>query len=159
MAEGEGFEPSIPITRDKRLAGARTRPLCDPSGGLHSISRLATPQQGVRHRRRLCVEWKVNPLRWLVRRLISDDDAPADDDPVLLAEPDGEMVAGMWQGILEQRGINSMIKNVNGIAHLRGGVPMFEMYVRHGDLAEARELLGLDTNGARVAERSDEIED
>lgn len=31
MAEGEGFEPSIPVTRDKRLAGARTRPLCDPS--------------------------------------------------------------------------------------------------------------------------------
>lgn len=33
MAEGEGFEPSIPVTRDKRLAGARTRPLCDPSRG------------------------------------------------------------------------------------------------------------------------------
>ena len=32
MAEGEGFEPSIPVSRDKRLAGARTRPLCDPSG-------------------------------------------------------------------------------------------------------------------------------
>ncbi len=32
MAEGEGFEPSIPVAQDKRLAGARTRPLCDPSG-------------------------------------------------------------------------------------------------------------------------------
>src|SRR4051812_43476137 len=31
MAEGEGFEPSIPVSQNKRLAGARTRPLCDPS--------------------------------------------------------------------------------------------------------------------------------
>ncbi len=31
LAEGEGFEPSTPIIRGKRLAGARTRPLCDPS--------------------------------------------------------------------------------------------------------------------------------
>ena len=30
VAEGVGFEPTIP-RRDKRLAGARTRPLCDPS--------------------------------------------------------------------------------------------------------------------------------
>ena len=31
MAEGEGFEPSTPVTQGKHLAGARTRPLCDPS--------------------------------------------------------------------------------------------------------------------------------
>ena len=31
MAEGVGFEPTIPVSQDKRLAGARTRPLCDPS--------------------------------------------------------------------------------------------------------------------------------
>lgn len=31
MAEGMGFEPMTPISRGKRLAGARTRPLCDPS--------------------------------------------------------------------------------------------------------------------------------
>ena len=31
LAEGVGFEPTIPISQDKRLAGARTRPLCDPS--------------------------------------------------------------------------------------------------------------------------------
>jgi hypothetical protein len=33
MAEGEGFEPSTPVTQGKHLAGARTRPLCDPSPG------------------------------------------------------------------------------------------------------------------------------
>ena len=37
MAEGEGFEPSTPITRSKRLAGARTRPLCDPSASCDLI--------------------------------------------------------------------------------------------------------------------------
>jgi hypothetical protein len=31
MAEGEGFEPSTPVSQGKRLAGARTSPLCDPS--------------------------------------------------------------------------------------------------------------------------------
>ncbi len=31
MAEGEGFEPSTPVSQGKHLAGARTRPLCDPS--------------------------------------------------------------------------------------------------------------------------------
>jgi hypothetical protein len=31
LAEGQGFEPWIPVTRDNRLAGGRTRPLCDPS--------------------------------------------------------------------------------------------------------------------------------
>ena len=29
--EGVGFEPTTPLTQGKRLAGARTRPLCDPS--------------------------------------------------------------------------------------------------------------------------------
>ena len=31
MAEGMGFEPMRGISSPKRLAGARTRPLCDPS--------------------------------------------------------------------------------------------------------------------------------
>ena len=26
-----GFEPTTPLSQGKRLAGARTRPLCDPS--------------------------------------------------------------------------------------------------------------------------------
>ena len=29
-----GFEPTTPISQGKRLAGARTRPLCDPSAVL-----------------------------------------------------------------------------------------------------------------------------
>ena len=31
MAEGVGFEPTTPMTQGTRLAGGRTRPLCDPS--------------------------------------------------------------------------------------------------------------------------------
>ena len=31
LAEGMGFEPMTPISQSKHLAGARTRPLCDPS--------------------------------------------------------------------------------------------------------------------------------
>ena len=38
MAEGEGFEPSTPVSQGKRLAGARTRPLCDPSCPIASIT-------------------------------------------------------------------------------------------------------------------------
>ena len=33
MAEGPGFEPGTPISQGNRLAGGRTRPLCDPSIG------------------------------------------------------------------------------------------------------------------------------
>ena len=36
MAEGVGFEPTTPISQGNRLAGGRTRPLCDPS--------IVTPQ-------------------------------------------------------------------------------------------------------------------
>ncbi len=35
MAEGVGFEPTTPVSQSKRLAGARTRPLCDPSRKPH----------------------------------------------------------------------------------------------------------------------------
>ena len=31
LAEGVGFEPTTEVSPGKRLAGARTRPLCDPS--------------------------------------------------------------------------------------------------------------------------------
>ena len=33
VAEGVGFEPTTPISQGNRLAGGRTRPLCDPSIG------------------------------------------------------------------------------------------------------------------------------
>ena len=39
VAEGMGFEPMNPLSRVKRLAGARTRPLCDPSLPFPMISK------------------------------------------------------------------------------------------------------------------------
>jgi hypothetical protein len=34
-----GFEPMFPVSQEKRLAGARTRPLCDPSSAYTKYSR------------------------------------------------------------------------------------------------------------------------
>ena len=33
-----GFEPMSPLSQAKRLAGARTRPLCDPSLAAYMLS-------------------------------------------------------------------------------------------------------------------------
>ncbi len=38
VAEGMGFEPMSPFSQAKRLAGARTRPLCDPSPTNYMLS-------------------------------------------------------------------------------------------------------------------------
>lgn len=88
----------------------------------------------------------MNPLRWLWRVLMEDDDSPPEPDQlVLLAEPDGEAVAGLWEGMLAHNGIGCVVKNVSGIAHLRSNaIPMFEVHVLYRDLSRARELLGLD---------------
>ena len=46
-----GFEPTTPIARSKRLAGARTRPLCDPSTGRYIMPYTATVDKtSTRHR-------------------------------------------------------------------------------------------------------------
>ncbi len=88
----------------------------------------------------------MNPFRWLWRVLLEDDDSPPEPGQVvLLGEPDGEAVAGLWQGILEDKGIRCVVKNVNGIAHLRSNaISMFEVHVLYRDLGRARELLGLE---------------
>ncbi len=69
----------------------------------------------------------MNPLRWLWRQMFEDDDSPpAPDQLVLLGEPDGEIVAGFWEGMLKDKGIRCVVKNVNSIAHLRSNaIPMF----------------------------------
>ena len=42
-AEGMGFEPMSPFTQAKRLAGARTRPLCDPSPYSYMLTNGSKP--------------------------------------------------------------------------------------------------------------------
>ena len=91
----------------------------------------------------------MNPLRWLWRQMFEDEEVrePAPDEVVCLAEVEGEGTAEMWCGMLEQRGIHSMAKNVSAIAYMRHGSP-WEVHVLYRDLARARELLGLDGEGA-----------
>ena len=38
-----GFEPMSPLSQAKRLAGARTRPLCDPSLATYMLSNVLKP--------------------------------------------------------------------------------------------------------------------
>ena len=87
----------------------------------------------------------MNALRWLWRQVFEDDDSrePAPDEIVCLAEVEGEGTAEMWCGMLKQRGIHSMAKNMSALAHWRLGSP-WEVHVLYRDLARARELLGLD---------------
>jgi hypothetical protein len=86
----------------------------------------------------------VNPLRWLKRVLLADGEPrePRDHEIVLLSEVDGEGTAELWRGMLEQRGIHSIAKNLRAIAYTRHGSP-WAVYVQYGDLSKARELLGL----------------
>lgn len=64
-----------------------------------------------------------DPLRWLWREMLEDDDPrePAPDEIVCVAEVEGEGTAEMWCGMLEQRGIHSMAKNVSTLAPWRLG--------------------------------------
>ena len=85
----------------------------------------------------------MNPLGWLRRVLLEDGPGrePRPDEIVVLAEVDGEGTAELWRGILEQRGIHSMAKNLGAIAYTRHGSP-WAVYVMYRDLTRARELLG-----------------
>jgi hypothetical protein len=87
----------------------------------------------------------VNPFRWLWRVLFVDEEprAPTPEEIVELGHVDGEGAAELWRDILEQRGIHSMAKNTSAIAYTRHGSPWM-VYVQYKDVAEARELLGLD---------------
>jgi hypothetical protein len=85
----------------------------------------------------------MNPFRWLWEQVFSDDDEPAAPDQlVLLGEPPGEAVAGLWQSTLRAEGIHSIVKNVSSLAVY--GVPAFEVWVQYKDVGRARALLRLD---------------
>lgn len=90
----------------------------------------------------------MNPLRWLWRLVFEDDDAPPDPDQlVLLALPDGEAVARLWAGILQNRGIPSVVRDTSLYSPgYRIGAPRMEVLVRYEHLEAAREILGLSAN-------------
>jgi hypothetical protein len=80
----------------------------------------------------------------------TDDDAPprlpSPDRLVLLTRPQGEPEARLLQGILEDNGIRSMVKNRDAVGVDGGGwgAPWkYELWVLRKDLRRARELLEL----------------
>ena len=82
-------------------------------------------------------------VRWL--RPSSRRGEPADDDdPVVIAEPAGELEAQMLRSKLEAHGIRSYIRNSDGPT-MPGGVPPallgWEVLVRSADAEEAEALL------------------
>jgi hypothetical protein len=90
----------------------------------------------------------VNPLRWLWRLVFEDDDSPPDPDQlVLLALPDGEALARLWQGLLDNRGIPCVVRDTALYAPgFRIGAPRMEILVRYEHLEAARNVLGIDSS-------------
>ncbi len=85
----------------------------------------------------------MNPLKWLWRQLLGDDNRPpAPDQLVVLAQPAGEALAGFMHETLEAEHIESMVRNVSSIAAY--GAPQFELLVQYKDVERARRLLNLD---------------
>ena len=92
----------------------------------------------------------VKLIGWL-RRLLSGDESdaperlPSPDELVLLAQPGGEPEALMLRDLLEQQGIVAMVRNRDAASARGGGWGppwAYELWVRRGDLARAREVVG-----------------
>jgi hypothetical protein len=64
------------------------------------------------------------------------------DDIVLLGKPDSEAEAELWRNILAQWGIAALVRNRSATAYLHFA-DNYEVLVRHEDLEEARQLVGL----------------
>ena len=70
---------------------------------------------------------------------------PSPDALVLAAQPASEAEAAFLRDLLAQAGIRSLVKNRDGMsvhAGAPGGWFAYEVYVRRGDLARAREVVG-----------------
>ena len=94
----------------------------------------------------------MNPLRWLWREVFGDDVSPPEADQlVVLGEPCGEALAGLWRSTLQAAGIKSMAKNVSSLAIY--GFSQFEVLVRYKDLERARQLLDLGDEDDRGEDR------
>ena len=140
MAEGEGFEPSIPLSQDRRLANARTRPLCDPSGG--STVYQPPPDATYDHRMSL-----LDRILGLFRR---DPDAPqrlqSPDELTIVARPQGEPEALMIQELLRNEGVHVLVRNRDALSAayaMAGSALGWEVLVLRRDLRRASELLDL----------------
>lgn len=79
----------------------------------------------------------------IFRRLPPD---PQPDDIVLLGNPESEAEAELWRGILAQWGIVALVRNRSATAYLQFA-DHYEVLVRHDNLEEARQLVGLSESG------------
>ena len=73
---------------------------------------------------------------------------PKPDDLVAVAYPEGEAVGALWAGMLRDRGIHCMLRDVSPL--YRGYLnwaPALELRVRYADLVRAREILGVGEDG------------
>ena len=68
---------------------------------------------------------------------------PEPDDLVLLGNPESEAEAELWRNILAQWGIAALVRNRSATAYLHFA-DNYEVLVRHDDLDEARQLVGLE---------------
>lgn len=84
----------------------------------------------------------MDALRRLRAMFLPDRADPGPEDLALLGRPDGEGEALLWQDILRQWGIHSLVRNVSATAYL-SLADRFEVWVLQQDLDEARQLVGL----------------
>lgn len=67
---------------------------------------------------------------------------PEPGDIVLLGNPESEAEAELWRDILAQWGIAALVRNRSATAYLHFA-DNYEVLIRHQDLEEARQLVGL----------------
>jgi hypothetical protein len=80
---------------------------------------------------------------------------PAPDSLALLTRPEGEPMAELFRGMLEQHGIRSMIKNRDAVSARAGGMGptwAYELWVLRKDLATARQIIESGDSSDTLAE-------
>ncbi len=148
VAEGEGFEPSTPVSQSKRLAGARTRPLCDPSAQSLILSKRPRPAA-------TSIDCGMSILSRLLSQFRRDaasapERLPSPDELVVLARPGGEPEALMLQELLAADGIHALVRNRDGATARGGGWGpswAYELCVLRRDLRKAQAIIGEDGTG------------
>jgi hypothetical protein len=94
----------------------------------------------------------VSLLKRLYDVLLSPPDEGEPDDLVPVALPEGEETGALWQGILEDKGIPAMVRDISPLYRgYMNWAAECELLVRGRDLARAREILGVDTTGVLPA--------
>ena len=84
--------------------------------------------------------------------LLSPPAEPGPDDLVPVALPEGDETGTLWQGMLEDKGIPAMVRDISPLYRgYMNWAAECELLVRRRDLARAREILGVDTTGVLPA--------